>query len=74
VKAAEDLPLPTVTDLQLAELLTVAAKKGKRLDRITRVTVNVERKKLILWRAPLCYDVTPLGFDVLAKNNHRLKA
>lgn len=66
--------LPKVTDLQLAELLTVAAKKGKRLDRSTVVTGNCEKKGLIVWRAPLCYDLTPLGFDVLAKNNHRLKA
>lgn len=69
-----DEDFPSVTDLQLHELLTVASKKGKRLDRITRVTQNVERKKLIVWRAPLCYDVTPLGFDVLAANNRRLKA
>jgi hypothetical protein len=69
-----DEKLPSVTDLQLHELLTVAAKKGKRLDRISRVTVNVEKKRLIVWRAPLCYDLTALGFDVLAANNHRLKA
>lgn len=66
--------LPKVTDLQLHELLTVAAQRGKRLDNVTRVTANVERKGLIVWRAPLCYDLTPLGFDVLAANNHRLKA
>lgn len=66
--------LPTVTDLQLAELLTVAAKRGKRLDRISRVTQNVEKKNLIQWRAPLCYDLTPLGLQVLAANNHRLRA
>lgn len=71
---AEAERLPKVTDLQLAELFEVASRKGKRLHRITRVTVNIEKKKLIVWRAPLCYDLTPLGFDVLAANNHRLKA
>lgn len=76
---ADDAELPSVTDLQLAELLEVASRhgeplrRGRRLNRISVVTVNIERKKLIVWRAPLCYDVTPLGFDVLAANNHRLK-
>lgn len=66
-----DEDLPTVTDLQLEELRFIAKMNGKRLDNISRVTVNVSRKKLIEWRAPLVYIVTPAGFDVLAANRKR---
>lgn len=67
-----DEDLPTVTDLQLEELRFVDKMRGRRLDNISRVTVNVERKRLIEWRAPLVYIVTPLGFDVLAANRNRV--
>lgn len=70
MRITTDTDLPTVTDLQLEELRFIAKHKG-RLDNISRVTVNVERKKLIEWKAPLLYIVTPLGFDVLAANRKR---
>lgn len=66
-----DEDLPKVTDLQLEELRFISKMNGRRLDNISRVTVNVERKKLIEWRSPLQYLVTPLGFDVLAANRKR---
>lgn len=64
--------LPRVTDLQLEELRYIAKRAGGRVDNITRVTLNVERKSLIRWRAPLVYEVTALGFDVLAANRSRV--